>query len=165
MNSYGESVVAWHGHQWLGFIVRIYLGLIFIIASWHKIMSPEIFALDVATYQLLPIWAVNGFALVLPWVELLAGTMLVLGLRAPAAALLAALMLLSFMVALFWALYLGLDMACGCFASQAAVTDDPISWYTVIRDIFWFSLALYVLAFDRMPLGIPRFFNNRKNNL
>jgi putative oxidoreductase len=165
MNPSGGRIINWHGHQWVCLLTRIYLGLVFIIASWHKIIHPEMFALDVATYQLLPLWAINGFALVLPWMELIAGTMLILGMRARAAALLAALMMLSFMVALLWTLYLGLDMACGCFASQAAVTDDPISWYTVTRDIFWLALALYVLTFDQTPLNINRIFFHRKVGL
>jgi len=165
MNSFTGRIISWHGHQWLCLLARIYLGLVFIIASWHKIINPGIFALDVATYQLLPLWIINGFALVLPWVELLAGTMLILGLRTQAAALLVSLMMLSFMIALLWALRLELDMSCGCFASQAAVTDDPISWLTVGRDFFWFALALYVLTFDKRPLNIHRIFLHRKVSL
>jgi len=161
MNSHQGNITGWQGHLWLGFIARIYLGLIFVAASWHKILDPQIFALDIATYQLLPLWAVNGFALVLPWVELLAGTMLLVGVRIRTAALLIALMMLGFMAALVWALYLGLDMACGCFASQAVTADDPISWHTVVRDVFWFALALYVFTFDRMPLGIQHIFLKR----
>jgi len=57
MNPYREKWINW---QWIGLAVRVYLGVIFILASWHKIMNPGIFALDVATYQLLPLWAVNG---------------------------------------------------------------------------------------------------------
>jgi len=128
-------------------------------------MVPEIFALDVATYQFLPLWATNGFALVLPWVELLAGVMLILGLRARAAALLALCMMLSFILALLWALHLGLDMACGCFASQAATTEDPISWHTMVRDLVWFALALYVLTLDQARLGLDRIFLSRKVSL
>ena len=150
------------GSQWLLLGVRLYLGLLFIIASWHKIMDPATFALDVATYQFLPLWAINGFALILPWVEVLAGAMLILGLRARAAALLVLLMMLSFILALLWALHLGLDMSCGCFASQAATTEDPISSHTLIRDLFWFLLALYVLTFDQARLGLDHIFLNRK---
>jgi putative oxidoreductase len=159
MNPYWKRMI---GSQWLLLAARVYLGLVFVFASWHKIMAPGTFALDVATYQFLPLWATNGFALVLPWVELLAGVMLILGLRARAAALLALCMMVSFIVALIWALYLGLDMACGCFASQAATTDDPISWYTMVRDLIWFLMALYVVTLDRAPLGLDRIFLNRK---
>ena len=75
---------------------RVYLGLVFFTASRHKIMDSETCALGVAAYQYLPLWAINGFALVLPWVELLTGTMLILGLRARAAALVVLFMMLSF---------------------------------------------------------------------
>jgi putative oxidoreductase len=156
MSPYWKRII---GSQWLLLLARVYLGLLFIIASWHKIIDPETFALDVATYQLLPLWAINGFALVLPWVELLAGAMLILGLRARAAALLVLFMMLSFIVALLWALHLGLDMSCGCFASQAATTDDPISSHTLLRDLFWFSLALYVVTFEKASLGFDRIFS------
>ena len=159
MTPYWRRIIA---SQWLLLGVRVYLGLVFIIASWHKIMDPGTFALDVATYQLLPLWSVNGFALVLPWVELLAGALLILGLRTRAAALLVLCMMLSFILALLWALYLGLDVACGCFASQAATTDHPISWLTLVRDLVWFLLALYVLTLDRAPLGLDRIFISRK---
>jgi putative oxidoreductase len=159
MNPYWEKTI---GSQWLLLAVRVYLGLVFIIACWHKIMAPGTFALDVATYQFLPLWAVNGFALVLPWVELLAGAMLILGFRTRAAALLILCMMLSFIVALLWALHLGLDMSCGCFASQAATEDDPISRHTMVRDMAWFLMALYVLTLDRAPLGLDRVFLNRK---
>jgi putative oxidoreductase len=156
MSQYWKRMIS---SQWLLLGARVYLGLLFIIASWHKIIHPETFTLDVATYQFLPLWAINGFALVLPWVELLAGAMLILGLRARAAALLVLLMMLSFIVALLWALHLGLDMACGCFASQAATTDDPISSHTLFRDLFWFLLALYVLVFEKAALGFDRIFS------
>jgi len=162
MNSYWRRIFT---SQWLLLSARIYVGLVFVIASWHKIMDPGTFALDVATYQLLPLWAVNGFALVLPWVELLAGAMLILGLRTRAAALLVLCMMLSFILALLWALHLGLDMACGCFASQAATTDDPISWHTMVRDLVWFLLALYVLTLDQAHLGLDRVLYTRKVSL
>lgn len=151
-----SAFVAWRGHAFLALPVRLYLGWVFIAACLHKIANPASFAVDVATYQFLPLWAVNFFALTLPWVELFAGVLLVVGLRARAAALLIALMMLSFMVALGHALHMGLDMACGCFASSAAVDEDPISWRTVLRDAIWLALALYVLTLDRMPLGLDR---------
>ena len=155
MPSWGE-LAGWSGHRWIGLGARVYLGLVFLAASWHKILEPSAFALDIATYQLLPLWAVNGFALVLPWVEVIAGFMLVFGFRAQAAALLVTLMMLSFTLALSWALHLGLDMACGCFASQGAAAGDPISWHTLVRDMMWLALGAYILVFDRAVLGLDR---------
>ena len=59
-------------------------------------------------------------------------------------------------MALAWALYQGLDMSCGCFASQAAAEDDPISWHTLLRDSVWLVQSIYVLVFDRNAIGVER---------
>ncbi len=151
-----SRVVKWQGHAILALLARFYLAVVFAEACWHKLLSPETFAIDVATYQFLPLWSLNGFALVVPWVEALTALLFFLGLRVRAASLLISLMMVSFIVALFWALHLGLDMSCGCFASQAAVKDDPISSLTVARDLGWLALGLYVFIFDRCPLGLDR---------
>ena len=148
--------LTWRGHDWIGLGARLYLGGVFVVASWHKILHPETFALDVATYQFLPLVLLHPFALILPWVELIAGAMLIVGWRVRAASLLVVGMMISFLIALAWALHLGLDMACGCFASQAAESEDPISWGTVVRDLSWLALALYVMVLDTDPLGIDR---------
>ncbi len=155
------KLLDWRGHAWIALVARLYLGGVFLFACLHKIAQPASFALDVATYQFLPLWAINLFALVLPWTELLAGVMLIVGLRVRAAALLVALMMVAFLVALGWALHLDLHMSCGCFASQGAVESDPISWRTLVRDGFWLLLASYVMVFDRDPVGIDRVIRRR----
>jgi len=155
MTGLAGAIAGWRGHAWLALAARLYLGGVFLVACLHKIADPAGFALDVATYQLLPLGLVNLTALVLPWVELLAGAMLVVGFRTRAAALLVAGMMLIFMIALGWALHLGLDMSCGCFAS-ASGEQDSISGLTLLRDGTWLALALYVLALDRRPLGLDR---------
>ena len=144
------------GHAWLGLPARLYLGMVFLLACYHKILHPGTFAVDVATYQFLPLSTVNLFALTVPWIELVVGIMLVLGLRVQACGLIVSGLMVSFMVALGWALHLGLDMSCGCFASQAATEDDPISWHTLVRDSVWLVLGLYVMLFDRHPIGLER---------
>jgi len=156
-----SGLCSWRGHAWVALPVRLYLGWLFLSACVHKIADPARFALDVATYQLLPLELVNLTALVLPWVELLAGAMIIIGLRARAAALLIAGMMGLFIVALAWALSLGLDMSCGCFAS-ATGEEHPISGLTLLRDAGWLALACYVLVFDRSPLGLDRWLDRRR---
>jgi len=151
----------WKGHAWLAVPARIYLGVVFLLACYHKILYPEVFALDVATYQFLPLALVNVFAIILPWVELGTGIQMVIGWRARSASLLIALMMVAFMIALAWALHKGLDMSCGCFASAAA-EEDPISAATLWRDAGWLALAIYVLFLDRRPLGVDRLLQKKK---
>lgn len=145
---------------WLAVPARWYLGALFAGASWHKLVSPQAFAVDVATYDILPLALVNVAALTLPAVELAAGVLLLLGARIRAAALLVAGMMSLFVAALLVALFRGLDMSCGCFASQGA-GEDPISWLTVLRDAVWLGLSLLVLLGDRGLLGLDRFLLRR----
>jgi putative oxidoreductase len=154
-----SRLLEWKGHAWLALPARLYLGFVFLYACVHKIADPGSFALDIATYQLLPLSLVNLAALILPWVELLAGVMIVIGLRTRAAAFLMVGMMVMFIVALAWALNQGLEMSCGCFAS--AQEEDPISGLTMLRDAGWLALSLYVLVFDRKPLGLDRLLARR----
>jgi putative oxidoreductase len=150
-----NRLLAWRGHAYLALPARLYLGTVFLLACWHKLLDPGAFAIDIATYQILPLGLVNPMAIVLPWVELAAALLLILGWRTRAAALLVTAMLGMFTVAIVIAVGKGLDMACGCFASQGAA-EDPISWRTILRDAGWLLLALYVLVADRKPLGLDR---------
>jgi uncharacterized membrane protein YphA (DoxX/SURF4 family) len=135
----------WRGHAWLALAARLYLSAIFLLACLHKILDPRAFALDVATYQILPLGLVNLTAIVLPYVELGAALLLAAGVRVRASALLMAAMMVVFLAAICVALSRGLQMSCGCFASQGAA-EDPISGKTVLRDSAWLLLALYVMV-------------------
>lgn len=149
------------GRAWLALPIRWYLGGLFVLSCQHKIAHPGSFAVDVATYGILPLSLVNMTAITLPWVELASGIMLIVGLRARAAAFLVSCMLVMFLVALIIALAQGLDMSCGCFASQGAQGEDPISAMTVFRDLGWLTLSLFVMLFDDSPIGIDRLFARR----
>jgi hypothetical protein len=70
-------------------------------------------------------------------------------------------MMVSFMVALGWALHVGLDVSCGCFASQGT-TQDPISGWTMARDAVWLVMALYILAVDHRPWGVESWLGKRR---
>ena len=156
-----NGLLSWRWHPYLALPVRWYLAAVFLMACWHKILEPGSFALDIATYQILPLSLVNPMAIALPWVELASGVMLVVGFRGRAAASLVAGMMLMFTVAISIAVAKGLDMSCGCFASQGAL-EDPISWRTILRDLGWLALALYVVVFDRRPLGVDLLFERRR---
>jgi len=149
-----RELLQWRGHRWVSLPIRLYIGVVFLLACFHKIVFPAQFALDVAMYQILPLELINLQAIVLPWVELFAGVMIVVGFRTRAAAALITAMMCMFVVALVLALGHGLEMGCGCFASEGG--DDPISWRTVVRDGTWLVMGLYILVFDRDPVGVDR---------
>ena len=145
---------------WAAVPLRWYLGVLFTGACIHKIAHPASFALDIATYDILPLVAVNLVAIALPWIELVAGVMLIVGWRVRPASLLVSGMMVVFLAALLIALARGLDMSCGCFASQGA-EEDPISRLTVLRDLAWLAMALFVLVCDRGWAGLDRWIERR----
>lgn len=104
-------------------VLALVLGAVFVYASWDKILAPAEFARIVYHYRLIgpnamvgPLPA-NMLAVILPWVELVTGVLLIVGVWRREAALCSAGMLVVFLIAVSWALVNGIDVEnCGCFS-------------------------------------------------
>lgn len=107
-------------HPWLTVRVQIALGAIFVAAALPKIADPPSFAHMVYNYRVLPAGLINISALVMPWVELLAGLALILGVWKSGARNVIAAMLLVFIVAIAFNLLRDNAIDCGCFDQSAA---------------------------------------------
>ncbi len=128
-------------HPITGLVARIVLGGVFIYASLDKIKHPELFAEAVYNYQLSPGVAVNLVALWLPWLELLSGGLLVLGVWVRGSTLILSGLMVVFLAALGINLARGLDIHCGCFTTQGS---GPMTILTLFRDSLFLVLALYL---------------------
>ncbi len=131
-------------HPYVALVLRLYLGGLFVYASMYKISYPMEFAENIASYQIVPFWAVNMMAIVLPWTELISGILLMLGLRAKSAVCMIGAMLVMFIVAIGLTLARDIPVGCGCFHSM----EDPMTWSTLVRDLVWLAMAVHVYAFD-----------------
>ena len=131
---------------------RLLLAATFIYACIHKIAHPFDFALQVATYQILPLSLVNLQAVVLPWLELVAAMALLVGFWTRPAALVTCGMNVMFIAAILMALRADLHLQCGCFASASA--GDEMDLGLVFRDIGLFiaGAVLVYLEPDRFTL-------------
>lgn len=125
--------------------VRLVLGIIFVWASIDKVIHPAAFAEAVYNYQILPHALINLTAIILPWLELILGVSLILGLWFSGAVLLSNLLLITFVSALVFNMARGLDIDCGCFStSQGPPSNLSMGWY-VFRDGIFLLLGLYLL--------------------
>jgi uncharacterized membrane protein YphA (DoxX/SURF4 family) len=131
-------------HPWLAVAFRLYIGGIFIYASVYKINYPAEFADSVASYELVPYWAVGVMAVVMPWVELICGVLVIAGIRSKAAILVLMGLMVLFTVAIVITLVRGVPIGCGCFHSL----EDQISWRTFFRDIAWLAITVHVYFYD-----------------
>jgi uncharacterized membrane protein YphA (DoxX/SURF4 family) len=145
---------------WLTVRVQIALGLFFVVAALPKLVDPPSFAHMIYNYRLVPGSLVNLFALAMPWVELLAGLALILGIWTRASAGLVAALLLVFVAAISMNLARGNAIDCGCFDVSAAnrtpaerLADMRL---VVLRDVGMLAMAAQVLwAKGRPAAGVP----------
>jgi uncharacterized membrane protein YphA (DoxX/SURF4 family) len=102
---------------WLNGLLRLLVGGVFVTAGILKIMNPAKFALDVANYRLLPHELNNLVAIMLPWIEVTAGILVLLGVWLRAAAGVITGLTVLFLVVIGSALARGLNIECGCFGT------------------------------------------------
>ena len=143
----------WLRHPVAQWALGAALGAVFIYASWDKIAQPAEFARIVYHYQLIgPSQALgyvpaNLLAVTLPWIELLTGALLVMGLWRREAAAVTALMLVSFIVAVSWALVSGIDIAnCGCFTVGGSAEGRALGWKLLAGDLALLAVATFLAA-------------------
>ncbi len=147
-----KKIESWLSSPWTQFSLRWVIGALFLAAAVPKIMEPGDFAMAVDNYRFLPTLLVNLWALFLPWTELFVGVILIMGpsFRKPfdkitnGAALLSALMYLSFLIAMSAALIKGLDIGCGCFRPEGT---DPINRLYLVRDASFLTASLIVFYY------------------
>ena len=150
----------WRGHALLAPLARVLLATVFIWAAWHKVLEPGEFALTIATYQILPLSLINLQAIGLPWVELLTGVTLLLGLWTRESALVTVGMNTMFIVAIIITIYRGEEIMCGCFASAEA--GHQIGWDLVIRDLGLLIVGVYLVWAGPRLVAIDRLIAKRR---
>jgi uncharacterized membrane protein YphA (DoxX/SURF4 family) len=142
-------------------LLRVALGGVFIVASIDKLRHPEAFATAIANYRLLPYTVINAMAIVLPWLEVISGAILVLGVWIRASTMIVLGLLFAFSVGISQALFRGLDISCGCFSTNPNAA--RMSWWTLIWDLIWFCWGILIWIFDRGGYTVFQLLNPRKD--
>jgi uncharacterized membrane protein YphA (DoxX/SURF4 family) len=100
-------------------VLRLGLGLVFVVAGALKGMHPRDAALSIGAFQLTGPWLSMFGGIVFPGVEVLAGASLVSGWMVRGASLVTAGFSLMFAVVVASVMVRGLDLECGCFGHFA----------------------------------------------
>lgn len=98
-------------------VCQIGIGLLFLAAALAKIGDVAAFARQLHNFHMVPLWSEHLLAMTLPWIELVAGLALVLGIRPRAGAVVVTASLVVFTAAVAVAMARGLDIECGCFGT------------------------------------------------
>jgi uncharacterized membrane protein YphA (DoxX/SURF4 family) len=135
--------------QWLTVRVQFVLAAFFVVAGISKIVDPPGFAHEIHNYKMVPGALVNVMALILPWIEVVTGVALFLGIARRTAAKVLGILLLVFIVALGVNLARGRPVDCGCFGTSTVqkteaerLRDMKIA---IARDVGLLILAAQIL--------------------
>ncbi len=128
------------------YLSRFIIGLIFLYASWHKIVHPHEFAKVIYNYKIFHSKeVVNGIAIFLPWLEFYTGIFLIIGVFERGSSLSAFILFLAFIFAILYTIYMGIDTNCGCFNfSESSKVGLPL----LLRDILFLLLTSYVVFYS-----------------
>ena len=138
---------------WVTVRVQFVLAAFFVVAGIAKIADPPGFAHEIHNYQIVPGVFVNAMALVLPWLEVVTGVALFLGLAVRTSARVLGILLAVFIVALGINLARKHPVDCGCFGTSTVVKTDAqrlndMKW-AIARDVGLLILVAQILAATR----------------
>lgn len=126
----------------LELLARWILGGIFVYAGVQKIIDPSGFAKTIYGYGILT-QGINLTAILLPWVEVVAGAALVAGIYPASSSGLISGLLILFVAIIVYNIARGYTFDCGCFGAG----DDPTGWGTVVRDAGMLALGAIVFLY------------------
>ncbi len=129
--------------------IRIILGGIFIYAGILKMRNPAAFATAIDSFRIVPRACIAPLAILLPPLEMLAGTLWLINRATVAAATTILGLCVLFALALGTAIARGLPTSCGCFGAALDGT-SPIA--ALLRDLLLTAATAYWLARRRRPL-------------
>ena len=129
----------YYGHFFL--IIRLLLGAMWVWASLDKIQNPAQFARDVANYHVMPFGLENLSAIVVPWLELLIGIGLIIGVMVDGAAIVSLSLMLLFIVLISQAILRGFNIECGCGLKEGQL----VGWEKILENIVFLGASYLVL--------------------
>ena len=141
--------------QWVGLVVRLVVGGVWIVAGGLKITDPAQSVAAVRAYELLPGDLATPVGQLLPVVEVVIGLMLVFGLLTRGAAVLSAVLFGLFIVGIVSVWARGINIDCGCFGGGGADPDAASKYpWEIARDTVLLVGSLFVAWLPRTRLAL-----------
>ena len=136
--------------------LAVALGLLLLVAAWHKVAARDAFIAALDDYRLLPDGLVRPVAWLLPLIEATLGLAWLAGIARGSIALATIATLTAYAAAMAINLRLGRwNIGCGCsFGGGASGRDQPLSWSLVLRNlVLVVAAALAALPRSSRALG------------
>lgn len=140
--------------RWIESIVllvplRLALAGLFGVAAVLKLASPQEFAFAIKAFELVdPDRASHVLVLLafgIPWAELIAAVLLLLGLWTRASAALLSLLLIAFTAGLLSVIARGIDTECACFGDKDIFCEGGVGWCHIARNAVMLAASLLLV--------------------
>ncbi len=152
-------------------LIRLFLGGLFISMGIHKVEDPVAFLKLIRMYEMVPEsppYFLNSAAIVLPWLEIICGVVLILGLYVRGAAALIAVMLVVFTPAIFLRAlniqqaegtpFMDIKFDCGCGGGVVII------WIKLLKNTGLFILALLAVLSQTRKFTLDMWLERRRPN-
>lgn len=145
--------------------LRWALGGLFVLAAYNKLVpqgtgvadasGPQGFYWTIEAFKLgLPDWFTRAATFVTPWVEVVAGLAMILGIWTRGAALVIGALLVAFIVMLLSVLMRGLNVECGCFGDMSPFCPEKVGVCHIVQDVLMLAAAVAIAATPRHALAV-----------
>lgn len=124
--------------MYLALVIRIFLGLVFLLSALGKLRQYTLFERAVLDYKILPTLTARAYARSLPWTELVVGLLFLLNFALHLAVFIAFILLVSFILAIVINLRANRFPKCHCYGFLG---NNQIGWGTVIRNLILLLLT------------------------
>jgi|SRR4030066_500297 uncharacterized membrane protein YphA (DoxX/SURF4 family) len=133
--------------------IRLFLGFIFIFAAITKVSDPDGFSQSIYNYKLMPDFLINFLAIAFPWIELIAGILLVFGISIKENSAILSGLLVVFIIAIGISMARGLNIDCGCFGT---VGGTKIGIQKILENIGLLVIGLILIKYDSKYLSLSK---------
>ncbi|MBP6525766.1 MAG: DoxX family membrane protein [Dermatophilaceae bacterium] len=125
----------------IGLLARLFLGAVLIYAGAAKVGRPLTSERAVQAFEIFPTELAGYIGLALPFVEIVLGVLLILGLFTRPVAIVSTLLMVAFIIGIAQAWARGLTIDCGCFGGGGQVAAGETKYGIDIARDATFALA------------------------
>ena len=145
-------------------LLRLVMGVVFLVAGLSKLSNLAIAELSVKSYQLLPNDVAAVVGVVLPILEVALAVLLLLGVGTRVTAILLSVMLVAFIVGIgsLWAR--GIIAQCGCFGGTLIMTEAPSYPLEIARDCLMLLATVWLVIWPRTFLSVDGWLSRGRND-
>ncbi len=149
--------------SWLGAVIRLFLGGVWLYAALEKLPDPRGFTQAVRAYDATPEWLSKAIGYGLPVLEFCVGLLLVCGVITRVAASVSVALLTVFVIGVAQAAARGIKLECGCFGGGGTTTGATSYTLDILRDVGLIALSVYLVIWPLTRFGVDEYLARNDN--